>query len=46
VEEVGRAALSEMRRMVGVLREINAAKAAAAPYGQVRPDTSEPLPRA
>ncbi len=44
VEEVGRAALSEMRRMVGVLREINAAKAAAAPYGQVRPDTSEPLP--
>jgi signal transduction histidine kinase len=45
VEEVGRAALSEMRRMVGVLREINAAKAAAAPYGQLRPETSELVPQ-
>ncbi|HEY3200597.1 MAG TPA: sensor histidine kinase [Actinomycetes bacterium] len=45
VEGVGRAALSEMRRMVGVLREINAAKAEAGPDGQVRADTSELVPQ-
>jgi signal transduction histidine kinase len=45
VEEVGRAALSEMRRMVNVLREINAERAEERPDGQVRADTSELMPQ-
>jgi signal transduction histidine kinase len=45
VEEVGRAALSEMRRMVGVLREFNAERAGEGPDGQVRADTSELMPQ-
>ena len=46
VEEVGRAALSEMRRMVGVLREIDGARPPGKGLdGQVRADTSKLTPQ-
>jgi len=45
VEEVGRAALSEMRRMVGVLREIDAARPPGKELDAQRADTSKLVPQ-